>query len=161
MIACAVPVSWSSSADLFGRILREHHVEPDLVTDVEAAWSAFCDFVQTPLAGIAPGEDSDGFIVQWDRRPSLSFTRQLAVPAPGDPEEPSYWQVDLEMIFRDEPGLTGLEDVNEANSGFSFVPIGPGRHDELTALRERLHPQLRARWGAVPSASRLTLDQAC
>jgi hypothetical protein len=95
--------------------------------------------------GILPGDecDADGFIVQWgcwscnDKRPALCFTRQLAIPDPDDPDgQPSYWQVELEMIFQDEASLEGLDELNESSTGFSFDPIGPARGAELAAVRE-------------------------
>jgi len=40
--------------------------DPHNVNDVEAAWSAFVDFLQTEIDGIdqTPHSDADGFIVQ-------------------------------------------------------------------------------------------------
>ncbi|OLB79915.1 MAG: hypothetical protein AUI14_08855 [Actinobacteria bacterium 13_2_20CM_2_71_6] len=150
----------------------KHGIEPDAVTNVEAAWAAFGEFLQTPVNGIVSADDSDadGFIVQWgrwswnDKRPSLSFTRQLAVPDANDPGwQPSYWHVELEMTFQDEPSLVGLDALNESNSGFSFEPIGPARGVELTVTHDHylgLYPQLQAIWRATPTGSKLSLYQA-
>jgi hypothetical protein len=165
-------VAWQSGTDVFGRLLRERGLDPHAVTDVEAAWAAFVDFVQTPVDGLVAGDDcdADGFIVQWgrwswnDKRPALCFTRQFAVPDPDDPGgQPSYWQVELEMLFHDEANLEGLDELNESNTGFSFDPIGSARGAEVAALREHylgLYPQLRALWRATPAESRLSLHQA-
>jgi hypothetical protein len=166
-----VPVPWQSSADVFGQILRRHGVEPDAVGDVDVAWTAFVEFLQVEVDGIVSGDgDVDGFLVQWGcwpwngNRPSLSFTRQLAIPDADDPEwQPSYWQVELQLTFRDEPDLAGLDELNESSTGFSFDPIGTARTAELAATREhylRLYPQLQAIWRAVPIESELTLYQA-
>jgi hypothetical protein len=172
LIPCAMPIYWRSGAEVFGRQLREHGLEPDAVTDVEAAWEAFEEFLQTPVDGIVSGDDADadGFIVQWgswswnDKRPSLSFTRQLAIPDADDPEwQPSYWHVELEMTFQEEPGLAGLDELNESSSGFSFDPIGPARSAEVVALRDHylgLYPQLQVLWHATPVSSKLSLFQA-
>ncbi|MEJ3745334.1 hypothetical protein WEI85_18830 [Actinomycetes bacterium KLBMP 9797] len=165
-------VAWQSSAEVFERLLRQRGIDPHSVNDVEAAWAAFEEFVQTPVNGILPGDDcdADGFIVQWgrwswnDKRPALCFTRQLAVPDPEDPDgQPSYWQVELEMLFQDEASLEGLDELNESNSGFSFDPISPARGSELAALRDHylgLYPQLCVLWRATPVESRLSLHQA-
>jgi hypothetical protein len=165
-------IPWQTSAEVFGQILRRHGLEPDAIADVPLAWTAFEEFLQVELDGIVPGDDSDadGFIVQWGRwpwngeRPSLSFTRQLAIPDPDDPEsQPSYWHVDLQMFFRDEPGLVGLDELNESSTGFSFDPVGPARTAELAATRAHylgLYPQLHAIWRATPISSELTMNQA-
>jgi hypothetical protein len=165
-------VAWQHGADVFGRFLRQRGVDPQSVRDVEAAWAAFEGFIQTPVDGILPGDDcdADGFIVQWgcwswnDKRPALYFTRQFAVPDPDDPEgQPSYWQVELEMIFHDDASLEGLDELNESNTGFSFEPIGPSRGAELAAVHEHylgLYPQLRALWHATPVVSKLSIHHA-
>ena len=80
-------VGWRDSPEVLARPLREHGQDPNQVSDVEAAWQAFCSFLACPIDGLEPGpdRDADGFVVQWgrygwtDRRPSLSFTRQMAV----------------------------------------------------------------------------------
>jgi hypothetical protein len=171
MILGSVPVSWRSSVEVFDRLLRRHGVDSDAVVDVHAAWAAFVEFLQTPLGGIMTGEDSDadGFIVQWgrwswnDHCPSLSFTRQLAIPETEDSDwQPSYWQVELEMTFPDLPSLTGLDELNESDTGFSFEPIGPARAAELAATRDHylaLYPQLGALFSTAPANSALSLQQ--
>lgn len=62
-----MPIDWRSSVELFAQMLCQRGVPPDAVSNVDAAWAAFTEFVQTPLDGIVTGEDSDGdgFIVQW------------------------------------------------------------------------------------------------
>jgi hypothetical protein len=80
-----MPTPWRDSAGTFAEILRRHGVDPEAVTDVEAAWCAFGEFLQVAVDGIDTDADADGFLVQWGRyswnddRLSLSFTRQLAV----------------------------------------------------------------------------------
>jgi hypothetical protein len=110
-----VSVSWQSSIEVFSGLLRQRGVDPDAVADVHGAWAAFEEF-------------------QWgrwswnDSRPSLSFTRQLAIPDAEDPDgQPGYWQVELEMTFPDVPSLVDLGELNESSTGFSFDPIGPPR----------------------------------
>lgn len=169
-----VSVPWQSSVEVFGRLLRQHGVDlvdPAAMSDVDRAWAAFEEFCQTPLEGIATGEDcdGDGFIVQWgrwswnDNRPSLLFTRQLAIPdAEGPDWQPSYWQVGLEMTFPDSPSLARLNELNESNTGFSFAPVGPARSIELASTRNHylaLYPQLATLWNTVPDKSTLSLEQ--
>jgi hypothetical protein len=80
-------VGWRDSHEALARLLREQGQHPDRVDSVDAAWQAFQSFLAVPINGLepGPGSDADGFIVQWgryssnDRRPSLTFTRQLAV----------------------------------------------------------------------------------
>ena len=80
-------VEWRDSPEVLFRLLRQHGQDPARVSSVEAAWQAFRSFLAVPVDGLEPGPDSDadGFIVQWgryrspDRRPSLIFTRQLAL----------------------------------------------------------------------------------
>ena len=162
-------VSWQSSIEVFSRLLRGRGLDPDSVADVHAAWAAFEEFLQTPLEGVASGEDADGYIVQWgrwswnDSRPNLSFTRQLAIPDAEDPDgQPSYWQVDLEMTFSDVPSLTGLDELNESSTGFGFDPVGPLRAAELTSIHDHyltLYPQLRTLFDSAPAKSGLSLQQ--
>lgn len=167
-----MPISWRAGAEAFGQILREHGLDPDAIADVIVAWTAFEEFVQLEVDGIVSTDesDADGFIVQWGRwswngnRPSLSFTRQLAVPDPDDLFlQPSYWHVELEMTFQDEPSLAGLGELNESSTGFSFEPIGPERTAELAAIHTHylgLYPELRALWRATPISSELAMYQA-
>jgi hypothetical protein len=44
-----MPTSWRDSADSLDEILRRHGVDPEAVTDVEAAWRAF--ILGTTLGG--------------------------------------------------------------------------------------------------------------
>jgi hypothetical protein len=162
-------VSWQSSIEVFSRLLRQGGVDPDAVADVHAAWAAFEEFLQTQLDGVASGEDVDGFIVQWgrwswnDNRPSLSFSRQLAIADAEDPDwQPSYWQVELEMTFPDAPSLADLDELNESSTGFSFDRIGPTRAAELASTRDHyltLYPQLRTLFDSAPAKSSLSLQQ--
>lgn len=167
-----MPISWRAGAEAFGQILREHGLAPDAIADVTVAWTAFEEFVKLEVDGIVSTDesDADGFIVQWGRwswngnRPSLSFTRQLAVPDPDDLfGQPSYWHVELEMTFQDEPSVAGLGELNESSTGFSFEPIGPERTAELAAIHTHylgLYPELRALWRATPISSELAMYQA-
>jgi hypothetical protein len=173
LIPCVVPVSWQSSADVFSEILRRYGCEPQAIIEVDAAWAAFVAFMQTEIDGLVPEDsDADGSIVQWGRssghdmrRPYLSFSRQLAVPDAVDPErQPSYWHVELQMTFDDGPGLTGIDELDEQNSGFDFDPIGPARAAGLVTTREhylRPYPQLRVLWGLKPAGSDLALIEVC
>ena len=162
-------VSWQSSIEVFSRFLRQRGVDPDAVADVHAARAAFEEFLQIQLDGVASGEDVDGYIVQWgrwswnDSRPSLSFTRQLAIPDAEDPDrQPSYWQVELEMTFPDVPSLADLDELNESSTGFSFDPIGSTRAAELASTRDHyltLYPQLRTLFDSAPAKSSLSMQQ--
>jgi hypothetical protein len=155
--------NWQSGVQTLSEILREHRVEPDRVTDVEAAWRAFGQFLQLQADGIESPDD--GFIVQWGRyswnddKPSLSFTRQLAVPDAEDPDYVGPWQLDLALCF-DEPGL---ERLGSADTGFQFTPIGPERAAALTAMRTDLHrdPLLRTIWQTKPISTQLDWECVC
>lgn len=158
-------ISWRDSADAFAELLRRHGVDPGAVTDVEAAWRAFGEFVQVTIDGLDTDPDADGFLVQWGRyswnddRLSLSFTRQLAVDDPD--QQPEYWQVDLAMCFDDEPDLLGLDALEAQDTGHSFDPVGPQRAAALVEMRADLerHPQLRSAWRATPVTSDLSLER--
>jgi hypothetical protein len=174
LIPCAMAISWRSSADFFAQILGRRGVAPDAVTDVEEAWGAFEEFLQVEIDGIEAdtNADADGFIVQWgcyswnNRRPSLSFTRQLAVADQGDRDDecwqPDLWQVDLELVFDDAPDLDGIDELPIHDTGFSFDPIGPQRSRELAEFRAEMerYPQLRAIWRATPAASTMSMDRS-
>ncbi|MFD5572680.1 hypothetical protein [Streptomyces cadmiisoli] len=168
-----MPIPWRSSADMFAQILKRRGVEPDAVRDVPAAWDAFGEFLQIEIAGIEASEnDGDGFIVQWgrwdwnDNQPALSFGRQLAVTEVGEPDErywqPEYWQVELQLIFREDPAWADLASLGHQDTGFDFDEVGPPR----TAALERicrfldLYPQLAAIWRAEPICSDLTIERA-
>lgn len=145
--------------EAFDRILLNHHVDPDGVTDVESAWLAFTEFAQTTVDGLHPGDDADGLIVQWgryswnDRTATLAFTRQLALPTGGDP---ALWQVSLEMRFR------GFHTLATADSGFDFTPVGPPRAAALAAIRASVdeQPLLSKLWHTKPVASSLAYGPA-
>jgi hypothetical protein len=91
-------------------LLRAHGQDPEQVTSVEAAWQAFRSFLAAPIDGLEPGPDSDadGFIVQWgrygwnDKRPSLTFTRQMAVAVEATCTESDSYQPEL---WRDWSGI--------------------------------------------------------
>ncbi|MET8304735.1 hypothetical protein [Micromonospora sp. NPDC005211] len=115
-----MPAPWWSSAEVFTQHLAGHGIDAADVINVEAAWRAFGEFLQVEIDGVDPRRDSDadGFIVQWgcyswdDYRPSLTFTRQLAIAGiddrVGSCTDPEYWQVSLEMRFDAGPELTGI-----------------------------------------------------
>jgi len=170
LIPFAMGIPWRSSAEALAQIMRRHGTDPGAVGDVEAAWGAFGEFLHVEVDGIdpEPNSDADGFIVQWgryslnDQRPSLSFTRQLAVVDGGD-RQPEYWQLDLHMIFDDGPELAGIDDLDIQDTGFSFEPIGPRRAAELAAMRTGMarYPQLSAVWRATPVGSALSFECVC
>lgn len=169
-----MPVPWRSSTEVFAQYLTSHGLDAAYVVDVEAAWQAFSEFLQMEIDGIDPDADSDadGFIVQWGRyswnghRPSLTFTRQLAifgVDGREDPcVDPEYWQLSLEMRFDAGGDLTGIDALPEQDTGFNFAPIGPHRHATMAEMRTHMerHPQLQAAWRAKPTESELTFDRA-
>lgn len=43
-------VSWQHAADVSGRVLQQRGLDPEAVTDVDAAWAAFEEFVRTMTA---------------------------------------------------------------------------------------------------------------
>jgi hypothetical protein len=115
---------------------------------------------------------ADGFVVQWGRYswnrhlPSLSFTRQLAVVEDADQTnhwQPDLWQLDLALVFEDEPDLMGLDTLELQDTGFSFTPVGPDRVTELAELPVAIHqyPPLLAAWNATPVETRLSFGQVC
>jgi hypothetical protein len=140
-------IFWRDCRDAFEHALRRQGQEPDSVKGVEAAWTAFVEFLQLGIDGIdqSPDSDADGFIVQWGRRswdgrlPSLSFTRQIAVANVDDlldPNwQPEYWQTDLTLCFVDDVALIGIDALAKSNTGFSFDGTGPARQRELAAMR--------------------------
>ncbi|WP_433116893.1 hypothetical protein [Micromonospora sp. CA-246542] len=166
---------WRTSPDVFAQILRRHGFEPESVTDVEAAWCAFVEFMQVEIDGVdpTPDSDADGFIVQWGRyswnegRPSLTFTRQLAIADIGDRDDPHWqpelWQIDLEMVFDDEADLIGLDQIDAHDTGFRFPPVGPLRAAALTDARAQAHryAPVRSAWIAVPASSGLSFECVC
>ncbi|MFJ3617945.1 hypothetical protein ACIPSH_07280 [Streptomyces iakyrus] len=172
-IASRVPVPWRSSAHTFAQILRRRGVEPVGVRDVQAAWDAFGEFLQIEIEGIeAPENDGDGFIVQWGRwdwnddRPALSFGRQLAVTEVGERDDPhgqsEHWQVELQLIFGEDPAWADLDSLGHHDTGFDFDAIGSPRAMALGRIRRFIesHPQLAAIWRAEPIRSDLTLERA-
>jgi len=173
LVPFAVVIPWRSSPEVFAQILRRHGVDSAAVTDVEAAWRAFGEFLQVEIDGVDRDPDSDGFIVQWGRyswnekRPSLSFTRQLAVAGSGDRDDPDwqleYWQIDLQMCFDDEPDLLGLDSLNFQDTDFGFDPIGLPRTAALAEARAEMerYPQLRTLWRMTPVSSDLSFDNVC
>lgn len=168
-------VGWRDSREVLARLLREHGQDPSRVTNVEAAWQAFRSFLASTIDGLEPGPDSDGdgFIVQWgrhgwnNRRPSLTFTRQMAVDAratwaESDWYQPEYWQVNLELIFDDTSALADVDQLEVQDSGFDFSSPGP---EQDRAFREveweiQQYPTLQALWASTPVRSSLTLDNA-
>ncbi|MFG3701786.1 hypothetical protein ACGF5C_28365 [Micromonospora sp. NPDC047620] len=168
-------IPWQASIDVFTQILGRHGVEPAAVTDVEAAWGAFAEFLQLEIDGIdpTPESDADGLIVQWGRRSwsdnrlILTFTRQLAVADVGDRADPYWqpelWQLDFEMTFDDEPRLTGLDSLEVQDTGFRFASTGPLRTAALAdawAGAQR-HAPVRAAWITTPASSGLSFECVC
>ncbi|MGC4764736.1 hypothetical protein ACLQ20_17940 [Micromonospora sp. DT46] len=168
-------IPWRSSLDAFAQILRRHGVEQDSVTDVQAAWSAFAEFLQLDIEGIdpTPDSDADGFIVQWGRRSwsdnrlILTFTRQIAIADVGDHDapyrQPELWQLDLELAFDDGVDLIGLDSLDVQDTGFRFAPTGPLRAAALadTLAETQQHPPVRAAWIATPASSGLSFECVC
>lgn len=172
MNGAPVAVGWRDSAEVLAGLLREHGQDPGSVVNVEAAWQAFRSFLSTPIDGLEPDPDSDadGFIVQWgrygwnDRRPSLAFTRQMAVDVRAtwtetDWYQPELWQLNLELIFDDGPELATL---TTSDTGFDFSPPGPERDHAIRAVELEIqqHATLRAMWASIPARSKLDLDEA-
>lgn len=163
-----MPIAWRSAAETFEQILRKHGVRSEAVTDVEAAWQAFVDFAQMEISGV--DEEDDGFIVQWGRRSwddnrlILTLTRQLSRPDNEEEDLVQVWQVELEIAFDDEPALAELEsDVDAADTGFRFEPVGPLRTAALAEAFALARQQalVRALWTATPVSSSLTFEHVC
>ncbi|RZU74354.1 hypothetical protein EV384_2808 [Micromonospora kangleipakensis] len=168
-------IPWRTTADVFAQILRRHGVDQDGVTDVEAAWGAFAEFLQLDIDGLdqTPDSDADGFIIQWGRRSwsdnrlILTFTRQLAIADVGDHDDPYWqpelWQLDLEMAFDDEADLIGLDSLDVHDTGFKFAPTGPLRAAALadTWAKAQRHAPVRAAWIATPASSGLSFECVC
>ena len=160
---------------MFAQILRRHGVDQDSVTDVEAAWGAFAEFLQLDIDCLdpTPDSDADGFIIQWGRRSwsdnllILTFTRQLAIVDVGDHDDsywqPELWQLDLEMAFDDEADLIGLDRLDVQDTGFRFPPVGPLRAAALTDTwaETQRHAPVRAAWIATPAGSGLSFESVC
>jgi hypothetical protein len=158
-------VDWRASPDLLASILRQHGQEPDTVTDTMAAWAAFAEFAQTKVTGIdtRPGFDSDGFILQWgrwswnDRRPSMSFTRQVAVPCTDDQFDGfvELWQIELVLFYEDS---AVLGSHSEQSTGFYFPN---GEEEWQTALMvAQDFPPFQVVAKTAPVISSLTLERA-
>ncbi|WP_217239368.1 hypothetical protein [Streptomyces sp. AC555_RSS877] len=158
---------------MFAQILGQRGVESDGIRDVEATWDAFGEFLQVEIEGIAgPENDGDGFIVQWGRwdwnddQPALSFGRQLAVTEVDEHDDPhwqpEYWQVELQLIFGEDPAWADLDSLGHQDTGFDFDEIGPPRTAALGRIRRFVesYPQLAALWRAKPIRSELTLERA-
>lgn len=152
--------------------MRSRGLDPDAVDNVETAWVAFGEFLQTGVDGVlGPDDDGDGFIVEWgrwgwnDHRPALSFGRQLAVSDSGDRGDPywqpDYWKVDLQVSFAPDPAWDDLERVPFHDTGFDFKEIGPLRTAALVESRSfvQSYPQLRAMWQGRPVHSCLMFEQ--
>lgn len=165
-------VGWRDSPEVLAGLLREHGQDPDQVTNVEAAWQAFRSFLANPIDGLEPDDsDADGFIIQWgrwgwnDRRPSLTFTRQIAVNAratwtESDWYQPELWQLNLELIFNDAPELADLDQPEMRIPGFDFSPPGPEQDHALREIERKVqqYPTLQALWASTPVRSRLDLE---
>lgn len=167
-----MPIPWQSSVNVFAQILRERGADPDAVHDVELAWDAFGEFLQTEVEGVAPPEqDGDGFIVQWgrwpwnDHQPSLTFGRQLAVTDPaggsGSSPYPTYWHLQLQLIFNEDRAWADLDSLGRQHTGFEFDALGASRTAALESIRRDLeaYPQLTALWRTKPLRSDLSLGR--
>jgi hypothetical protein len=151
----AEAVRSESPGEILERLLLEHHVDPDAVTDVECAWLPFTEFAQTPIDGLAPDADVDGVIVRWgryswtDRAATLTFARRLAMPD-------GLWQASLTIQFRGFPALPA------GDTGWDLSPAGPVRAAALTRIRAGVddHPALRELWYARPAGSAVTFSRA-
>ncbi|MFB7372341.1 hypothetical protein ACFC0D_21135 [Streptomyces sp. NPDC056222] len=172
-VASRMPISWSSSVEVFAQLLRRHGVEPDAVRDVDAAWDAFVAFLQVELAGIEqPENDGDGFIVEWgnwdwnDDQPSLSFGRLLAVSDRGDRDDPywqpEYWKAELQLIFNEDREWADLSSIGFQDTGYDHSKIGAPRAIALEEMRRFIesYPQLAAMWRAEPARSELAIERA-
>jgi hypothetical protein len=165
-------IAWRYSADAFAEILQRFGLQPDAVTNVEAAWQAFQDFVQVEVDGLAPDPDADrdGFIVQWGRcyanseLASLSFTRQLAIAGPRDLDglegHSGFWQLDPRISFDDSCDPIDFDGLDTANTDFYFDPIGSQRAEALMKIRGYVdhQPLLRGIWHMTPASSELTFS---
>ena len=155
--------------------MREHGQDPNQVINVEAAWQAFQAFLACPIEGLEADRDcdADGFIVQWGRydrprnRPSLSFTRQMAVDVRATWTEsgwyqPEYWQVDLQLVFDDAPALVGIGELEVQDSGFDFSRPGPDRDRAFREVEWEIqqYPTLQALWASTPVGSSLEIYNA-
>lgn len=155
----AAAVRLENPRETFDRLLISHHVEPESLGDVEAAWLAFTEFAMTELNGLAPVPEADGFVVRWghyswnDRTTGLHFTRRVALTGP---DGPATWQVSLDMRF------LGFHTLPTGGSGLDFTPIGPRRRAALTQIRATINdtPHLYDLWRAVPRHSTLTFVPA-
>jgi hypothetical protein len=172
-IASRVPIPWRSSADAFTQILRRRGVEPDAVRDVEVAWDAFGEFLQIEVEGVEGFEkDDDGFVVQWgrwdwnDNRPALSFVRQLAVVVADERDDsggqPEHWQVELLLVFGEDPAWEHLDSLGHPDTGIDFGEIGAPRNAAFGRTRHLIEslPELAAVWRAQPLRSDLTFERA-
>ncbi|GIG63494.1 hypothetical protein Lfu02_78660 [Longispora fulva] len=59
-------IPWQHCEDTFGQILHRRGLHADTITDVTAAWDAYCEFLHVDIDGTDPDPDADadGFIVQ-------------------------------------------------------------------------------------------------
>jgi hypothetical protein len=80
-----MPISWRSSRDAFEQVLRRHGLDPEAIDDLEAAWTAFGEFMQLEIDGVeSTTDDGDGFIAEWgtcswsEALPAITFGRLLA-----------------------------------------------------------------------------------
>ncbi|WP_430782416.1 hypothetical protein [Actinoplanes sp. G11-F43] len=153
----ATAVRPENPREIFDRLMINHHVDPEKLGDVEPAWLSFTEFAQTGIDRLAPGPESDGFIVRWgryswsDRTAALDFTRRLTLLTDDGPQ---VWQVSLEMRF------AGFHTLPTGDSGLDFTPVGPRRASALAQVRATIndHPHLYELWCAVPRHSTLTFE---
>jgi hypothetical protein len=161
---------WRQAPDVLQQTFRHHGIDVTAIADVPAAWEAFQEFAQVEFAELdpTPASDNDGIIVQWgryswnDHRYSVSFTRQFAVVDDGDgPTDtewrPSYWQVQLDLLFDDEPPVSAFAAA-ASDTGFYFDPPGTARDEAFQDIEE--HEQLAAVMRLTPMTSMLRFDPA-
>ncbi|MEU4540274.1 hypothetical protein AB0G15_36085 [Streptosporangium sp. NPDC023825] len=158
-------VDWRASLHLLASILRQHGQAPGAITDTRAAWAAFAEFAQTKVIGIdtQPDSDSDGFILQWgrrswhDHRPSMSFTRQVAVPYAGGHFDDfvELWQIELVLFYEDSGMFSSHLDQD---TSFYF----PNDDEEWQAALAEAQdfPPFQAVAKIAPVSSSLTLERA-
>ena len=101
------------------------------------------------------------------RRPSLTFTRQLAVDVRAtwtEPDwyQPKYWQVNLMLVFDDAPALADVGKLGGVNSGFNFRPPGLAQDHAFRDVERKIqqYPALRALWAGTPATTSVTTHQA-
>ncbi|MFZ3467789.1 hypothetical protein ACODT3_38445 [Streptomyces sp. 4.24] len=166
-------IPWQSSATVLEQIMGRYGVVPGRAGGMQAAWSAFEEFVQIPVEGIeGPEKEGDCFIIEWGAwdwtggRPAVSLGRLLAVTEQGDESDeygqPQYWKVEFQASFADDPAWASLSGSGAGDSGFDGAEIGLPRAAALADTRRLIEqePLLRAMWRSAPIDIEVTLDHA-